>query len=131
MPSPKISPKMSPKISPKISPKMSTGIKIDRLFHALGDPTRRAILDRLSHGPLSVSALALPLDITLTAVAQHLQILEESALVHTEKLGRVRTCRIETKGFSALEQWIRDHRSLWQRRLDQLSDLLAEPEENE
>jgi DNA-binding transcriptional ArsR family regulator len=106
-------------------------IKIDRLFHVLGDPTRRGILDWLSHGPLSVSALAAPLDITLTAVAQHLQIFEESALVHTEKLGRVRTCRIETTGFSALEQWIREHRSLWQRRLDQLGDLLAEPEENE
>ena len=106
-------------------------IDIDHLFHALGDPTRRAILDRLSHGPFSVSALAAPLDITLTAVAQHLQILEESSLVHTEKLGRVRTCRIEPKGFSALEQWIRDHRSLWQRRLDQLSDLLAEPDEPE
>jgi DNA-binding transcriptional ArsR family regulator len=131
MPSPKISPKMSPKMRTGIKPEVIREIKIDRLFHALGDPTRRAILDRLSHGPLSVSALATPLDITLTAVAQHLQILEESALVHTEKLGRVRTCRIETKGFSALEQWIRDHRSLWQRRLDQLSDLLAEPEENE
>jgi DNA-binding transcriptional ArsR family regulator len=131
MPSPKINPKMSPKMRTGIKPEVIREIKIDRLFHALGDPTRRAILDRLSHGPLSVSALAAPLDITLTAVAQHLQILEESALVHTEKLGRVRTCRIETKGFSALEQWIRDHRSLWQRRLDQLSDLLAEPEENE
>jgi DNA-binding transcriptional ArsR family regulator len=131
MPSPKISPKMSPKMRTGIKPEVIREIKIDRLFHALGDPTRRAILDRLSHGPLSVSALAAPLDITLTAVAQHLQILEESALVHTEKLGRVRTCRIETKGFSALDQWIRDHRSLWQRRLDQLSDLLAEPEENE
>jgi DNA-binding transcriptional ArsR family regulator len=131
MPSPKISSKMSPKMRTGIKPEVIREIKIDRLFHALGDPTRRAILDRLSHGPLSVSALAAPLDITLTAVAQHLQILEESALVHTEKLGRVRTCRIETKGFSALEHWIRDHRSLWQCRLDQLSDLLAEPEENE
>ena len=62
-------------------------IDIDRLFHALGDPTRRAMLDRLSRGPLSVSALAAPLGITLTAVAQHLQILEECGLAHTEKLG--------------------------------------------
>ena len=139
MSSPKISPKMSPGIKPKIKSQtrsrirsqIDPAINIDSLFHALGDPTRRAILDRLSLGPLSVSALAAPLDITLTAVAQHLQILEESGLVHTEKLGRVRTCRIETTGFSALEQWIRDHRSLWQRRLDQLSDLLAEPDENE
>jgi len=101
-------------------------IDIDRLFHALGDPTRRAMLGRLSHGPMSVSALAEPLRITLTAVAQHLQILEECGLAHTEKLGRVRTCRIESAGFDALEQWIRDHRTIWERRLDRLGDLLAE-----
>jgi DNA-binding transcriptional ArsR family regulator len=124
-------PETSRQIRPQSKSQSDSEINTDRLFHALGDPTRRAILDRLSQGPLSVSALAAPLDVTLTAVAQHLQILEESRLVHTEKLGRVRTCRIETAGFSALEQWIRDHRSLWQRRLDQLSDLLAEPDENE
>ena len=101
-------------------------IDIDRLFHALGDPTRRAILDRLCERPMSVSALAAPLGITLTAVAQHLQILEISALVHTEKLGRVRTCRIEPTGFTALERWIRDHRTVWERRLDRLGELLAE-----
>ena len=106
-------------------------IDIDRLFHALGDPTRRAILDRLSEGPLSVSRLATPLEITVTAVAQHLQVLEESGLVRTEKLGRVRTCRIETAGFSALERWVRDHRSMWERRLDRLDDLLAEEDEEE
>jgi DNA-binding transcriptional ArsR family regulator len=101
-------------------------IKIDRLFHALGDPTRRAMLDRLSQGPVSVSALAAPLGITLTAVAQHLQILEECGLARTEKLGRVRTCRIESAGFDALEQWIRNHRTLWERRLDRLGAFLAE-----
>ena len=104
-------------------------VDIDRLFHALGDPTRRAMLDRLSAGPLSVSALAAPLGITLTAVAQHLQILEECGLAHTEKLGRVRTCRIEPTGFNALEQWIRDHRSVWERRLDRLGALLEEEDE--
>jgi DNA-binding transcriptional ArsR family regulator len=101
-------------------------INIDRLFHALGDPTRRAMLDRLSQGPVSVSALAGPLGITLTAVVQHLQILEECGLARTEKLGRVRTCRIESSGFDALEQWIRSHRTVWERRLDRLGDLLAE-----
>ncbi len=106
---------------------LSHEISIDRVFHALGDPTRRAIVDRLSHGPLSVSRLATPLEITLTAVAQHLQVLEESGLVHSEKVGRVRTCRIETAGFSLLEKWIGDHRSLWERRLNRLGDLLAEP----
>jgi DNA-binding transcriptional ArsR family regulator len=105
-------------------------IDTDRLFHALGDPTRRAILDRLTERPMSVSRLAEPLEITLTAVAQHLQILEEVGLVHTEKLGRVRTCRIETAGFRALEQWIRDHRTVWERKLDQLGQVLAEEDES-
>lgn len=106
-------------------------IDIARVFHALGDPTRRAILDRLATGPLSVSRLAQPLDITLTAVVQHLRVLEESGLVFTEKLGRVRTCRIDTPGFFALEQWIADHRTVWERRLDRLGELLAESEEDE
>src|SRR5256884_4085617 len=104
---------------------------IDRVFHALGDPSRRAIVEKLSEGPLSVSRLATPLDITLTAVVQHLQVLEESGLVHTEKVGRVRTCRIETRGFSVLEHWIGDHRSMWERRLDRLGDLLKESDERE
>ena len=104
-------------------------INIDRLFHALGDPTRRAMLDRLSQGPVSVSALAAPLGITLTAVAQHLQILEECGLARTEKLGRVRTCRIESAGFDALEQWIRNHRTVWERKLDRLGALLEEEDQ--
>lgn len=99
-------------------------IDVDRLFHALGDPTRRTILDRLTQGPMSVSALAEPLGITLTAVTQHLQVLEEVRLVHTEKVGRVRSCRIEPAGFDALEQWIAEHRTIWERRLDRLGALL-------
>jgi DNA-binding transcriptional ArsR family regulator len=101
---------------------------IDRVFHALGDPTRRAIVEKLSEGPISVSHLAKPLEITLAAVVQHLQILEKSGLVHTEKVGRVRTCRIEPTGLSVAEQWIEDRRSLWEKRLDRLGDLLAEPD---
>ena len=104
-------------------------IDVDRLFHALGDPTRRAILDRLSRGPLSVSELAAPLGVTLTAVAQHLEMLEECGLAHTEKLGRVRTCRIEAAGFDALEQWIRNHRTMWERKLERLSAFLEEEDE--
>ncbi len=101
---------------------------IDRVFHALGDPTRRAIVQSLSEKPLSVSSLAGPLNITLTAVGQHLQVLEESGLVRTKKSGRVRVCRLEPAGFSAMEEWIRDCRSTWERRLDRLADLLADPE---
>lgn len=104
-------------------------VDLDRLFHALGDPTRRAILDRIVGAPASVSQLAEPLGITVTAVAQHLQILQAAQLVYTEKLGRVRTCRIETAGFHALEQWIRDHRTLWERKLDRLGEILAEEDE--
>jgi len=102
----------------------SAKVKVDRLFHALGDPTRRAIVEKLSEGPVSVSRLAEPLDITVTAVAQHLDVLEECGLVHTEKIGRVRTCRLVPGGFAVLEQWIRDRRSLWERRLDRLGELL-------
>jgi DNA-binding transcriptional ArsR family regulator len=103
-------------------------INIDRVFHALGDPTRRAIVEKLSQGPISVSRLAAPLAITLAAVIQHLQILEQSGLVHTEKAGRVRTCRIEPGSLSAAEQWFADRRSEWERRLDRLADFLAEDE---
>src|SRR5437899_2489524 len=102
-----------------------TKVNIDRVFHALGDPTRRAIVEMLSERPRSVSMLAAPLEITLTAVVQHLQILEECRLVRTEKVGRVRTCSLQGAGLTALEKWIRDRRSLWERRLDRLGDLLA------
>jgi DNA-binding transcriptional ArsR family regulator len=104
-------------------------IDTDRLFHALGDHTRRAILDALTRGPVSASRLAEPLGVTLTAVTQHLQILEKARLVHTEKVGRVRTCRIERAGFHLLEQWIRDHRRAWEKKLDRLGRLLAEEDE--
>lgn len=102
---------------------------IGRIFDALGDPTRRAIVDRLREGPLSVSTLAGPLQITVTAVGQHLQILEETRLVHTEKVGRIRTCRLEPIGFLALLHWVQDHRSTWERDLDRLGEFLAEPDE--
>jgi DNA-binding transcriptional ArsR family regulator len=101
-------------------------IDIGKIFHALGDPTRRALIDRLSAGPVSVSRLAEPLNITLAAVVQHLQVLEDSGLVHTEKVGRVRTCRMEPAGLAAAEQWISERRSLWERRFDRLGDVLAE-----
>ena len=103
---------------------------VDRVFHALGDPTRRAIVEKLSEGPVSVSRLAKPLDITLAAVVQHLQVLEKSGLVHTEKIGRVRTCRIAPKGLTVAERWISARRSLWERRMNRLGNLLAESDEN-
>jgi DNA-binding transcriptional ArsR family regulator len=109
---------------------LSQHVAVDRVFHALGDPTRRAIVEQLSAGPVSVSRLAKPLEITLAAVVQHLQVLEASGLVQTEKVGRVRTCRIEPKGFSVAERWIDERRSLWERRFDRLGKLLGEPDKS-
>jgi DNA-binding transcriptional ArsR family regulator len=99
---------------------------LDRVFHALADPTRRSMVERLSRGPASVSELAQPLAMSLPAVVQHLNVLEESGVIRTEKVGRVRTCRIEPAALSAAEQWIAERRALWERRLDRLGDFLAE-----
>jgi DNA-binding transcriptional ArsR family regulator len=101
--------------------------KVEQVFHALGDPTRRAILEQLSERPRTVSHLAEPLGISLAAIVQHVQVLEESGLVRTEKIGRVRTCHIDPGGLAVAEQWIEARRSLWERRLDRLGGLLGEP----
>jgi DNA-binding transcriptional ArsR family regulator len=101
---------------------------VDQVFHALGDPTRRQLVERLSRGPASVSELARPLDITLAAVVQHLQVLEQSGIVRTEKVGRVRTCRIDPAGLKVAAEWIAARRALWERRLDRLGEILAEEE---
>jgi DNA-binding transcriptional ArsR family regulator len=103
---------------------------LDLMFQALADPTRRVMVERLSRAPASVSALAQPLAMSLPAVLQHLQVLEASGLVRTEKVGRVRTCRIEPKALRSAEQWISERRTSWERRLDRLGDYLAaHPEE--
>ena len=97
---------------------------LDRTFHALSDPTRRAMVQRLSRGPATVSELAKPLAISLPAVMQHLQVLEASGVVSSRKEGRVRTCQVEPKMLSAAESWIADRRKLWERRLDRLETYL-------
>ena len=99
---------------------------VQRVFQALGDPTRRMMLEELTLVPVSVSRLATPLDMTLAAVVQHLQVLEESGLVRTEKLGRVRTCSIDPAGLAIAQDWITGRRSTWEKRLDRLGDVLAE-----
>ena len=103
-------------------------IDIGHVFHALGDATRRAMLVRLSSGPMSVSRLAEPYEMTLAAVVQHLQILEDAGLVRTEKVGRVRSCRIDAAGRDAAQQWLKVLRPEWEKRLDRLGDLFAGPE---
>jgi DNA-binding transcriptional ArsR family regulator len=99
---------------------------LDVIFHALSDPTRRTIVERLSQGPASVSDLARPLAMSLPAAMQHLQVLEASGLVHSEKIGRVRTCRLELKKLSLVQHWINERRALWESRLDRLDAFLAE-----
>lgn len=99
--------------------------QLDLMFQALADPGRRLMVERLARGPASVSQLAEPLDMSLSAVVQHLQVLEASGLVRSKKVGRVRTCTIEPKALSLAERWISDRRTLWERRLDRLGDYLA------
>lgn len=96
------------------------------MFQALADPTRRQMVGRLSRGPISVSELAQPLDMSLSAVMQHLQILEDSGLVRSQKVGRVRTCELDSAALSQVEQWLSDRRANWQRRFDRLGEFLAE-----
>jgi DNA-binding transcriptional ArsR family regulator len=98
---------------------------VDPLFHALADPTRRSMVERLARGPASVSELAEPLSMSLSAVVQHLAILEASGLVRSRKIGRVRTCSIEPSALSLAEQWIVQRRADWERRLDRLDTYLA------
>ncbi len=102
---------------------------VGRVFQALGDVTRRAMLERLSSGPMSVSRLAEPFNMSLAAVMQHLQILEDADLVKTEKSGRVRSCRIDTAGLDSATKWLGERRPQWDRKLDRLAAFLAEEEE--
>ncbi len=102
---------------------------LDQLFHALADPTRRALVERLSRAPASVSDLARQLPISLPGVMQHLQVLEASGLVRSEKVGRVRTCRLEPAALRTAEQWISERRAGWERRLDRLGEYLAEQDD--
>jgi DNA-binding transcriptional ArsR family regulator len=100
--------------------------EVGAVLHALGDPTRRSIVERLSERPHSISGLAEPLGVTVTAIGQHLQILEAAGLATTEKVGRVRLCRLRQTGLEVLSEWIFERRSLWEQRLDRLGDLLGE-----
>jgi DNA-binding transcriptional ArsR family regulator len=98
---------------------------LDRVYSALADGTRRSMVDRLSRGPATVKELAGPLTMSLPAVLQHLRVLEESGLVSSEKVGRVRTCRLQPAVLQAAERWIADRRAGWESRLDRLDDFLT------
>jgi DNA-binding transcriptional ArsR family regulator len=104
---------------------------LDLMFQALADPTRRAMVERLSRSPASVSELARPLPMSLPAVVQHLAVLEAAGIVKTEKVGRVRTCRIEPGRLSLAEKWINDRRTEWEKKLDRLGEYLEATKDKE
>ena len=99
---------------------------LDRTFQALADPSRRAIVERLTRGPASVSELAKPLAMTFPAVMQHLAVLEGAALVASQKIGRVRICRLEASTLDRAEAWLNARRAEWERRFDRLGRYLEE-----
>jgi DNA-binding transcriptional ArsR family regulator len=100
--------------------------KLDKAFAALSDPARRAMVERLSAGPATVSELAAPLPMSLAGVLQHLKVLEDSGLVTSRKNGRVRTCQVNPAMLSAAERWVAERRALWERNLDRLGKFLGE-----
>src|SRR5690606_20648650 len=99
---------------------------LDAVFHALADPTRRALVERMAAGPTSVSELARPFQMSLAAVLQHVQVLEASGLVPAHKQGRVRICQLQPQALRRAEQWIQERRTTWEQRLDRLGEVLGE-----
>jgi DNA-binding transcriptional ArsR family regulator len=104
---------------------------LDLMFQALADPARRGMVERLSRGSASVSELAAPHTMSLPAIMQHLQMLEASGLVRSEKVGRVRTCSLEETALRKVEQWVASRRSTWEQRFDRLGAFLIEEEARE
>jgi DNA-binding transcriptional ArsR family regulator len=104
---------------------------LDQVFRALADPTRRAIVERLTRGAVSVSELAAPFAVSLSAIGQHIQVLEASRLVRTSKVGRVRTVELTPETLAAAERWFAGHRTQWEQRLDRLATVLSEDDDND
>ena len=96
-------------------------LSLDAVFHALADPTRRAVVSRLTKGPAPVKELAKPFDMGLPSFIKHLRVLEKDGLIHTEKVGRVRTCRIDAGKLAVAESWLAEQRALWEARTDRLA----------
>jgi DNA-binding transcriptional ArsR family regulator len=103
---------------------LNQSMPLDRIFYALSDPSRRSIVEELTKKEASVSKLAQPLKMSMAAVVQHIQILEESGLIRTHKSGRVRTCRIEPRALETIEGWLSQRRKFWERNLDRLGEFL-------
>jgi DNA-binding transcriptional ArsR family regulator len=105
--------------------------QLDGIFQALADPTRRAVLGRLAAGPASVSDLARPFNMALPSFMKHIRVLEQSGLIRTRKVGRVRTCAIEQASFAAVEAWLSAQRALWEARTDRLEQFVINENEEE
>jgi DNA-binding transcriptional ArsR family regulator len=103
--------------------------RLDNLFQAIADPTRRAVLGRLSKGPASISALAQPFDMALPSFMKHIHLLEESGWVRTRKEGRVRTCELEKQAFAEADKWLSAQRRLWEARTDRLEQFVTRKKE--
>jgi len=101
------------------------------IFQALADPTRRAVLGRLGHGPASISDLAKPFDMALPSFMKHIRLLEESGLINTHKQGRIRTCTIERKSFAMVEDWLSTQRALWEGRTGRLEHFVITREKEQ
>jgi DNA-binding transcriptional ArsR family regulator len=97
---------------------------LDAAFHALADPTRRAVVSRLIRGPAPVTELARPFEMGLPSFMKHLRVLERDGLIASEKVGRVRTCRLNAERLAAAESWLAEQRRLWQARTDRLADYV-------
>ena len=106
-------------------------VALDRVFRALSDPTRRAVLARLGTGPASVSELAEPFDMALPSFSEHLRVLEESGLLRSSKEGRVRTCELAPQPLVRAERWMAGQRALWEGRLDRLDSYVMELNQKE
>jgi len=104
---------------------------LDQMFHALSDRSRRGMVDRLGHGPASVSELAEPLSMALPTVMKHLAVLEKSGLVRSEKSGRVRTYRLQKDALAEMERWLAAHKASWNRAFDRLEQFLADEQQPE
>jgi len=101
-------------------------LPLDRAFHALADPTRRAVVQRLGQGEATVSDLAVPFDMALPSFMKHIRVLEGAGLIDSNKIGRVRTCKLKSETLAAVEKWFGDQRAIWENRHQNLDNLLAQ-----
>jgi DNA-binding transcriptional ArsR family regulator len=100
--------------------------QVSRIFQALADPTRRAVVEQLSQGPASMTVIARPFKMALPSFAQHLKVLEECGIVRSRKAGRVRTYQLDLRPLASAEDWMAAQRAVWEQRLDRLQDVVGE-----